>query len=160
MKGGSQRRARAGILLLLPLIAAPWFLPAGSARQPLFRDASTEVGLTFHHFTGATGEYFLPEIMGAGAALFDYDNDGDLDVYLVQGTLLDGGAKLKFPFPPAKDWKPGNRLFRNELIPSGKLRFTDVTEQAGVGLVAYGMGVATGDYDNDGFIDLYVTNFG
>jgi enediyne biosynthesis protein E4 len=141
-------------LLALLLIAAS----ADSVRPPLFREAAAEVGLTFHHFTGATGEYYLPEIMGAGVALLDYDNDGDLDVYLVQGTVLAGGAELKFP--PARDWKPGNRLFRNELVPSGKLRFTDVTEQAGVGLVACGMGVATGDYDNDGFTDLYVTNFG
>ncbi len=110
----------------------------------LFRDVAGEVGLSFHHFTGASGEYFLPEIMGSGVALIDYDNDGDLDVYLVQGANL----------------KPGNRLFRNELKETGKLRFTDVTEQAGVGYVGYGMGVAVGDYDNDGYPDIYVTNFG
>jgi hypothetical protein len=103
----------------------------------------------------------MPEIMGAGAALFDYDNDGDLDVYLIQGTMLDEKKKpSEARFPPPKDWKTGNRLFRNELIPSGKLRFTDVTEKAGVGHVGYGMGAATGDYDNDGDVDLYVTNFG
>lgn len=103
----------------------------------------------------------MPEIMGAGAALFDYDGDGDLDVYLIQGAMLDEKKKPdEANFPPPKDWKPGNRLFRNELIPSGKLRFTDVTEKAGVGSIGYGMGVATGDYDNDGDIDLYVTNFG
>lgn len=83
----------------------------------------------------------MPEIMGAGAAIFDYDGDGDLDLYLVQGI----GA---------------NRLYRNEFIPSGKLRFTDVTEQAAVGHTGYGMGAAVGDYDNDGHPDLYVTNFG
>src|SRR5215831_9044201 len=99
--------------------------------------------------------------MGAGAALFDYDNDGDLDVFLIQGAMLDEKKKPSdAKFPPPKDWKPGARLFRNELIPSGKLRFTDVTEKAGLGGAGYGMGVATGDYNNDGYVDLYVTNFG
>jgi hypothetical protein len=56
---------------------------------PLFSDIAADVGLTFHHFTGATGEYFMPEIMGSGVALFDYDNDGDLDVYLIQGSTFD-----------------------------------------------------------------------
>jgi len=127
----------------------------------LFRDVAAETGLNFHHFTGATGEYYMVEIMGAGGALFDYDGDGDLDVYLLQGTMLDEKKKpgeAKFPPPPG--WKAGNRLFRNELIPTGKLRFTDVTDQAGVGHTGYGMGVAADDYDNDGDIDLYVTNFG
>ena len=134
-------------------------LPGRSfADTTIFRDIASETGLNFHHFNGATGQYYMPEIMGAGVALFDYDNDGDLDVYLVQGTKLDNRGKLLFPPPPG--WKPGNRLFRNELTETGKLRFTDVTEQAGVGHVGYGMGVAVGDYDNDGFPDLYVTNFG
>lgn len=144
----------------LSLIAVS-FTGCGSiqtAQTPLYRDAAAEAGLDFRHFTGATGEYFLPEIMGAGVALIDYDNDGDLDIYLVQGTTLAQNARLLFP-PPA-GWKPGNRLFRNELIPAGKLRFTDVTEQAGVGHAGYGMGVAVGDYDNDGYPDMYVTNFG
>jgi hypothetical protein len=133
----------------------------GSPQVPLFREVAAEVGLKFHHFTGATGEYFMPEIMGSGVALFDYDNDGDLDVYLVQGSTFDpaldpGHSK----FPPPAGWKPGNRLFRNLLSETGKLQFVDVTDHAGVGHVGYGMGVAVGDYDNDGFQDLYVTNFG
>ncbi len=128
---------------------------------PIFREVATEVGLEFHHFTGATGEYLMPEIMGAGVALFDYDNDGDLDVYLVQGTMLDPTKSFKDAlFPPPAGWKPGNRLFRNLLAETGKLQFVDVTEKAGVGHVGYGMGVAVGDYDNDGYQDLYVTNFG
>jgi len=145
-------------------IAAALFFSSvlSSGAQPsLFREVSAETGLKFHHFTGATGEYFMPEIMGSGCALLDYDNDGDLDVYLMQGTLLDEKKKLSdASFPPPTGWKPGNRLFRNELIPSGKLRFTDVTEAAGVGHIGFGMGAAVGDIDNDGDVDLYVTNAG
>jgi hypothetical protein len=131
------------------------------AQSALFRDVAAEAGLKFQHFTGSTGQLFMPEIMGAGVALFDYDNDGDLDLYLLQGTMLDPGKKpsqAKFPPPPGS--QPGHRLFRNELFPSKQLRFTDVTEKSGLGFVGYGMGAATGDYDNDGFVDLYVTNFG
>jgi len=127
----------------------------------LFREAAEEVGLKFHHFNGAIGEYHMPEIMGAGVALFDYDNDGDLDVYLVQGAMFDPTQDPRqAKFPPPLGWKPGNRLFRNLLSETGKLEFVDVTEKAGVGHIGYGMGVAVGDYDNDGFQDLYVTNFG
>jgi hypothetical protein len=145
------------VAMLLSLLS----LGAGSLQSPHFRDVTVEAGLNFQHFTGATGEFFMPEIMGSGCALFDYDRDGDLDVYLVQSTLLDEKKKLnEASFPPPPNWKPGNRLFRNDLIPLGKLRFTDVTEQAGVGHIGYGMGAAVGDIDNDGDVDLYVTNFG
>jgi len=124
---------------------------------PSFDEVAKQTGLDFWQSSGASGDYRLPEIMGSGAALIDYDNDGDLDVYLIQGTPENSGKQL---VPPPPGWKPGNRLFRNELVPSGKLSFTDVTETAGVGYRGVGMGVAAGDYDNDGFIDLYVTNFG
>ena len=126
--------------------------------SPAFRDVATEVGLNFQHFNFATGRHYMPEIMGAGVALLDYDNDGDLDIYLVQGSRLDHGGKLLSP--PPSGWKPGSRLFKNLLAETGELRFVDVTEKAGVGHIGYGMGVAAGDYDNDGFLDLYVTNFG
>ncbi len=147
-----------GILLAALSIGFP--IPSASSQSSLFREVAAETGLNFHHFTGATGDYYMPEIMGSGAALFDYDNDGDLDVYLLQGTQLNSSEQAKLKYPPSKNWKAGNRLFRNELVPSGKLAFTDVTEAAGVGLLAYGMGAATGDFDNDGDVDLYVTNFG
>ena len=149
-------RLLAGGVLLLAL---------ASASPPLFRDATEASGLAFHHFTGSSGEYFMPEIMGAGGALFDYDGDGDLDVYLVQGTMLDVQKPASAsPFPPAPGQPPGHRLFRNDLRPgaSGRLEppFTDVTAQSGLAGEGYGMGVAVGDYDNDGHPDLYLTTFG
>jgi len=151
------RRILTACLALSALL--PWATgwPQGPS-TPIFRDVASEVGLNFHHFIGATGEFFMPEIFGAGVALFDYDNDGDLDVYLIQGTTLEENKQSIFPPPPA--WKPANRLFRNLLTETGKLQFVDVTEHAGVGHIGYGMGVAVGDYDNDGYQDLYVTNFG
>ena len=148
-------------LALIPSLVIAAALAAGAAatpQRPLFRDIATETGLAFRHVTGASGDYLMPEIMGSGAALFDYDNDGDLDVYLVQGSPLDTGKELRLPPPPGT--KPGNRLFRNMLAETGSLRFVDVTDKAGVGYTGVGMGVATGDYDNDGFLDLYVTNVG
>src|SRR5262249_15148909 len=132
--------------------------PSRAAESEIFREVAGRTGLNFRHFNFATGQHYMPEIMGAGVALFDYDNDGDLDIYLVQGTRLGPNGKLLSPPPPG--WKPGNRLFKNLLAETGELRFVDVTEKAGVGHVGYGMGVAVGDYDNDGLPDLYVTNFG
>jgi len=133
-------------------------LRGASTEPPTFRDVGVETGLNFRHFNFAGGHHYMPEIMGPGVALFDYDNDGDLDIYLIQGTRLDSDSKLLNP--PPRGWKPGNRLYKNLLSETGELRFVDVTDKAGVGHVGYGMGVAAGDYDNDGFVDLYVTNFG
>jgi len=107
---------------------------------PVFQEVAQSVGLNFVHTSGAKGEFYLHEIMGSGVALFDYDNDGDLDVYLVQGGR--------------------NCLFRNELAGGRKLDFVDVSRASGVDHDGYGMGAAVGDYDNDGDLDLYVTNFG
>lgn len=123
-----------------------------------FEDFAKQTGLDFWQFSGATGDFLLPELMGSGAALIDYDNDGDMDVYLVQGSPSYPQGTPLVPIPTG--WKPGNRLFRNNLRETGKLSFTDVTASSGLGLAAKGMGVAAGDYDNDGFTDLYVTNYG
>jgi hypothetical protein len=133
---------------------------AVSASAPLFVDRAAETGLVFHHVSGAAGAYHLPEITGAGAALLDYDGDGDLDAYLLQGGRLIPNSDPQSDRVPPPDLPAGNRLFRNELIPGGALRFTDVTESAGVGHEGYAMGVAAGDYDNDGDVDLYITNVG
>ena len=122
------------------LISLISLISLSSQTAPLFEDAPA--GLDFTHRNGAKGQFYMHEIMGSGAALFDYDNDGDLDAFLVQG---DGPS----------------RLFRNDLASSAAaLRFTDVTAQSGIALRGYGMGIAVGDYDNDGDLDLFVTTFG
>jgi hypothetical protein len=129
--------------------------------ETAFEEVAERTGLRFHHFNGATGEYYLPETMGPGVALFDYDNDGDLDVFLAQGDFLEAGKTLKdAAFPLPQGWKRGSRLFRNELIPEGKLRFTDVTDVSGIVTGFDAMGAAVGDYDNNGTLDLLVTGFG
>jgi enediyne biosynthesis protein E4 len=147
-------------VLLLSLCASVFsvvllFVRTHAAAEPLFMESAAATGLTFTHVNGATGQYYLPEMMGAGVALFDYDNDGDLDVFLVQGGPLGMNAA---------SGGPTSRLFRNDLVQGADgrraIRFTDVTAKAGVGLRGYGMGAAVGDYDNDGFLDLFVTSFG
>ena len=129
----------------------------------LFRDVAEAVGIRFQHDPAATKQKYFPEIMGSGVALIDYNNDGALDIFVVQGAPVDPHQKpgdRLFPHPAGQ--KPGCRLFRNDLARTGHLHFTDVTEQAGLGHLhlGYGMGVAVGDYDNDGFSDLYVTGYG
>ncbi|MGH9802046.1 MAG: CRTAC1 family protein, partial [Blastocatellia bacterium] len=114
-----------------------------------------QTGLLFQHYNGLTGKYHLPEIMGAGAAFFDFDNDGDPDVYLPQGAPLETSS--------AKWTGKGElrgRLFRNDLTKDGKLKFTDVTEASGILATGYGIGVAVGDINNDGWNDLYLCNLG
>jgi len=135
-----------------------------SGASPIFEEIADQVGLKFQHYNGMTGKFFLPEIMGAGSALFDYDNDGDLDVFLVQGSILeesDQPAKTLFPWRGRG--KPRSSLFRNDLrlTRNGpQIVFTDVTETSKIISEGYGMGVTVGDINNDGWNDLYVTNLG
>lgn len=148
------------VFLLWLLVTSP-----RTEAQEIFVEV-TGTGLDFVHFNGMSGEFYMPEINSGGGAVFDYDGDGDLDLYLVQGSMLGPGktladARVKPMHPePLTD-----RLYRNDSAPGpdGRLvlRFTDVTLQSGLETTTgYGFGVAAGDYDNDGRIDLYVTQLG
>ncbi|MCY3592019.1 MAG: FG-GAP-like repeat-containing protein [Acidobacteria bacterium] len=128
-------------------------LPLSPIEPVAFHDRAAEVGIGFQHRNGARGRYLLPEIMGSGAALFDADGDGDLDAYLVQGGDLEAA-------PDEAGTPVSDRLFRNELVETGELRFVDATDDSGIESSGYGMGVAAGDFDGDGRVDLYITNLG
>lgn len=110
------------------------------------RDVTSQTGIEFRHTDGGCGKYYIVEAMSAGLALFDYDNDGDIDIYLLNGVSL----------CDANQRKSTNALYRND----GNWRFTDVTKRANVGGNGFSLGVAIGDYDNDGNPDIYVNNFG
>ena len=110
-------------------------------------DTTRNTGIRFVHYDGSSGQKYIVETVTAGLALFDYDGDGDEDIYFLNGAPLRGS-----PPGPA----PTNALYRNE----GGWKFTDVTVAAGVGDTGFGLGVAAADYDNDGDVDLYVNNYG
>ncbi len=113
-----------------------------------FTEITRQVGLDFVHESGARGDRLMPEVMASGVALFDYDNDSDLDIYCTNGNRalprLDGGSDTP------------NRMYRQE----ADGRFVDVTAASGLGDTGYGTGVAIGDIDNDGDLDVYVANVG
>jgi hypothetical protein len=123
--------------------------PAG---PPLFVDIAKAVGVDFRHVNGMSGEFEYPENIGSGVALFDYDNDGRLDLLVLQGKPLHDAGK--------REGKCLARLFHNDGGTGTQLRFTDVTEKSGLCSQGYGMGVAVGDIDNDGCVDVYITHFG
>ena len=144
MVGGG---ARIGLLLLA--------LCAPSAAQLVLHDATVTAGLGFTHRASKTPRKYLPETMSGGVAIFDYDRDGWLDIFFVNG------AELRFPHPQGEEpdkSKPEywNRLYRNQ----GDGTFEDVTERVGLQGRGYGMGVAVGDVDDDGYPDLVVTQAG
>ncbi len=144
-----------GVLSVLAIVVGPIYTVALTTHMPLFRDVTARSGIRFLHRSSPTSHKYLIESMGSGVAAFDYNGDGKLDLFFVNG------AALSDPMPPGKEpdksapeyW---NRLYRN----NGDGTFTDVTVQAGLEGKGYGMGVAVGDYDNDGHEDLYVTNLG
>ena len=139
-----------------------------------FVDRTDETGLAFTHFNGMTGDFYYPEVMPPGVALLDFDNDGDLDVFVIQGDMFSGKLIDSALSPPKSPLS--SRLFRNDLAgPKGPalqnngvgsvlsdrpMRFTDVTEQSRIDVRGYSMGAAAGDYNNDGCVDVYVTKLG
>ena len=136
-----------------PFLASLALLALFFSQQPVaqsikiaFTDITTQAGISFRHVASPEKKYIV-ESMSGGVALFDYDNDGDLDIYLVNSLTVDL-VKTK--------GKTKSQLYRN--LGGGK--FTEVAEKAGVSDIGWGMGVAVGDYNNDGFEDLYVTCLG
>ena len=148
-------------------------LAAQAGADDPFLDVTEQTGLNFVHFNGMSGQYYYSEMMGPGAALFDADNDGDLDLFLIQGTALDDTPVEAATLPPAPGSMPlADRLYLNVPLDEGSdgsaspdkptFRWLDVTADSGISgeLDGYGMGVVAADVDNDGWTDLFVTQTG
>ncbi len=157
-KSGSVSRWIGRILLCLPLVSFEKPVAAASADKLLsaprppkvrFTDVTAESGIRFVHVNGAEGEKLLPETMGGGCAFLDFDADGHQDIFFVNSTVWPGSTNRSGATATGK-------LYRN----TGTGRFVDVTEGSGLDVALYGMGVAVGDYDNDGLPDLFVTALG
>jgi enediyne biosynthesis protein E4 len=133
-------------VLVVPRTGLPPSLPAGPIH---LRDVSAETGIAFRHTDGSSGQRYIIEAMSAGVATFDFDGDGLIDIYFLNGAPLRGAES-----DPANP--PINRLYRNH----GDWTFSDVTAESGLGDAGFGLGVAVADYDNDGFPDLYLNNHG
>jgi hypothetical protein len=144
--GGAMRRVftRRAILVWVVLLAGGSVTNARQTGSVVFTDITEESGIRFTHVNGASAEKYLPETMGSGGLFFDYDNDGWIDILLVDGgSLADGDVAAS----------ASHRLYRNDRDGS----FTDVTEASGIRTSGYGMGGCAADYDNDGWTDLYLT---
>lgn len=136
------------VALLTVMLLMPYPVTQGLEPGPfLFTDITDQSGISFQHTDGSTGEHYLIECMAGALALWDYDNDDDIDIYFLNGGAIKGTT---FSTPPT------NALYRND----GNWHFTDVTEASGLGDTGHALGVAVGDFDNDGYQDVYVTNFG
>ena len=136
--------ASASQFLRLPSFAAQ--TPSEASLGFRFTDVTSEVGIHFQHYSGAFGGKFLPETLGSGCAFLDYDRDGWQDILLINGTDWPGHKKSRATL----------RLYHN----NGDGTFTDVTTRSGLDIELYGMGVAVGDYNNDGFPDILITCVG
>ncbi len=121
--------------------------PEENCELPQFKDITRFSGISFCHTDGSSGSKYIVETVASGLATFDYDGDGQIDIYFLNGCPL--GAE-------STGESPSNLFYRN----LGQLRFSDITPQSAVGDTGYGLGVAVGDYNNDGFADLYLSNFG
>jgi hypothetical protein len=145
-------------VLLIGAAVARQTSPTANVEKPFpgkFTDVTSALGVHFKYLSSHTPKHYLLETMGGGVALFDYDNDGRLDIFLVNGApLQDPTPQGSIPQKAGQNY--WNRLYHQK--PDGT--FEDVTEKAGLQGVGYGMGVAVGDYDNDGNEDLYVTAYG
>src|SRR5467141_1419781 len=154
-------RALLGLSFVALLIGAAAARQTGSSTAPgkpfpgKFTDVTSALGVHFNYLSSHTPKHYLPETMGAGVALFDYDNDGRLDIFLVNGAPLSDPTP-KGAIPQKSGPQYWNRLYHQK--PDGT--FEDVTEKAGLEGTGYGMGVAVGDFDNDGFEDIYVAAYG
>src|ERR1700690_972068 len=140
------------------LIFGTWLSFAASTNSPTpghFVDVTEKLGIHFRQQASPTSKKYLLETMGCGVALFDYDNDGRLDIFFANGARLDDPTP-KGSIPKKDNPKYWNRLYHQK--PDGT--FEDVTERAGLSGLGYSTGVAVGDYDNDGFEDLYVAGYG
>lgn len=148
------RAWRRWALAAAALLASPQLL---GGDDPWFIDVTEQAGIDFRYDNGTSGNFYFPEIMGGGGALFDFNGNGLLDLYLVQGGAL--GPEIG-----PDDRTEGDRLYRNDSFVDDEgnwvVRFTDVTTEAGIDARGYGMGVAVGDVNGNGFPDLYVMNYG